>query len=91
MRKPLIHKEIKRPIRHRWLLPEAPLGKFFQDLVGAERAVRFKQYLQRPPSDRCQPRTGPRAHLFGTRHHLARAMGVVMRFEGTSGFAGIFR
>ena len=47
--------EFQRAIGHGRLVPEPGTGQPLQDVIGAHRAVRFQQDLQRAPPDRSQP------------------------------------
>lgn len=85
VRQTVLHQELQRPIRNRGLAPEAFGRQPVQHLIGAHRAMRLEQDLERPPPDGRQPGTGGRDACLGGVKGVGLAFMVVMRREGGVG------
>ena len=85
---PVFGKKVERPVGDRRLVAEAFGGQPVQHLVGAERAVVFKQKFQDTAADRGEPCPGFGAEMLGPLDRFCGAGGVVVRGEGGGGVAG---
>ena len=81
---PLFHQEIQRPIGHGRLVAEPFRRQPLQHVIGPQRAMRLEQDLQHPAAHRGQPHAPVCGQSLGPRHHVARAMGMVVMGKGAS-------
>lgn len=75
------YQKIQRPVGDGWLRAQPLVAQHFEDIVGAERTVPLKEYLQHPPAYRRKLQPLSPAERIGRGDTCADAASVVVGLE----------